>query len=795
MDTDGSSTSEEPYWCGRNCQYTYNVQSVLGTGAFGSVHLASITHHGGDLASLMGRRKSEKSPLAQWEALCYTTQIIDGVQYLHGNNIIHGDLKPGNVLVKPKDHHHSLLIGDLDAIIPMQQSNSNSQDFPSAFGTVRYTSPECLKKLFSLEYRDVGRKADIWSVGCIIHDLANCCFGIEDKMLANKGSLPVAFKDLNNIALATQIIAGYLPVIDDKIATPFEEMIIRCLEVDIKKRPFAADLMRDMRQLLGELSDLAGSQQERDDQCSVCGISGTQLNQNKEAAESMTEFDSTDLEDVLDNLTPLHAAVLRESVTDVQQILSESSTDVNAKRAGLTPLMLASCGRNPLIVQLLLDSPRIDVNAVALGFKSITALMISVWGLYGISEPSQISIVNLLLSHSKCDFTYKTDEGLSALSMACVRDNTAAVDCLLNEFRLEKYALDDLRLIWCFSELNSEMGRLMSMCLTKLRGLKPQEVQNILEDIHNDRAALLVAAMVKLTDIQEEANESLEALDHTINVLRLGKMAVGKFVGISDNETLVRKKQAEHNLLYVHDMCNYVSTVEKVRCDGDVEICIKKKYPVKMLCHPDILDIQSREGYEAIDGSGETIGEGDVVEILADYDTVAELQKGHGRMPGRLRKALGKTVLIRYFDVHGDACIVLADRCLPVNPRALRKVTTVLCGDGSSLKIEDKVRLLYTDSALKLLQTDEYGGWSDSLSELTGRTLTIANFLFLLDMESEVVKSVLIINGGSRIYYLNPEAVGRANLPEDDDCTIQPVIPNKKGRGATSSLMDQIFPS
>ncbi|XP_055356390.1 mitogen-activated protein kinase kinase kinase 19-like [Paramacrobiotus metropolitanus] len=285
---------------------------------------------GGDLASLLGSSKSKEYQLDQLEALCYVTQIIDGIQYLHDKKIIHGDLKPGNILlnnVKPEKHHHSLLIGDLDDLIPMQQSISNPSDFPTVHGSFRYTSPECLKKMGSQECDNLGRKSDIWSIGCIIHDLANCCFDVPDKILVKKGSPPLFTNGLSDYVFAMRIVDGYVPETDDRIFTSFKEMIKRCLEVDSRKRPSATELMR---LLLRELRELGVSQHEGAVQCSVCGMLNAQSNQSAECSEREIDINSTDdnrTEDAVDHLTPLNVTVLRESVRNVQEMPAQSPTD------------------------------------------------------------------------------------------------------------------------------------------------------------------------------------------------------------------------------------------------------------------------------------------------------------------------------------------------------------------------------------------------------------------------------------------------------------------------------------
>ncbi|XP_055344836.1 uncharacterized protein LOC129592747 [Paramacrobiotus metropolitanus] len=103
----------------------------------------------GDLEILLGRKKKDRmegtTPFSKKEALCYAVQIIEGVSFLHRNNITHGDLKHPNILVKyTKEWHPHLLIGDLDDLIQIENSIA-SRSITNICGSIRYMSPEMLR--------------------------------------------------------------------------------------------------------------------------------------------------------------------------------------------------------------------------------------------------------------------------------------------------------------------------------------------------------------------------------------------------------------------------------------------------------------------------------------------------------------------------------------------------------------------------------------------------------------------------------------------------------------------------
>ncbi|CAH2050079.1 unnamed protein product [Thlaspi arvense] len=88
-------------------------------------------------------------------------QILRGLKYIHSANIIHGDLKPSNLLLKANCDLKICNFG------PPRPSFENG--FIKERGFSRwYTAPELL--LNSSEYTAA---ADVWSVGCIYMELMN----------------------------------------------------------------------------------------------------------------------------------------------------------------------------------------------------------------------------------------------------------------------------------------------------------------------------------------------------------------------------------------------------------------------------------------------------------------------------------------------------------------------------------------------------------------------------------------------------------------------------------------------
>ncbi|KAJ7811097.1 kinase-like domain-containing protein [Mycena olivaceomarginata] len=89
----------------------------------------------------------------------FTSQILDGLIYLHAKGLIHGALKSSNILVEPTG---TCKIEGL--CCSETQIRDNSRAIP---GAIFWTAPEIIKT----QYKAYDSKADIWSLGCIVLEM------------------------------------------------------------------------------------------------------------------------------------------------------------------------------------------------------------------------------------------------------------------------------------------------------------------------------------------------------------------------------------------------------------------------------------------------------------------------------------------------------------------------------------------------------------------------------------------------------------------------------------------------
>ena len=111
----------------------------------------------GSIQEFLKTRKKITEP----EARRWLSQCVEGLQYLHANNVIHRDVKPGNIFL---DSDYRCKIGDFGLAFRI----APSQPGPSrTLGTPNYVAPEVIWP--ASKGCCYGFEVDIWSLGVTLY--------------------------------------------------------------------------------------------------------------------------------------------------------------------------------------------------------------------------------------------------------------------------------------------------------------------------------------------------------------------------------------------------------------------------------------------------------------------------------------------------------------------------------------------------------------------------------------------------------------------------------------------------
>ncbi|NNE45495.1 MAG: serine/threonine-protein kinase [Rhodothermales bacterium] len=101
-----------------------------------------------------------KGPLPLEDAISYASQIAEGLKVAHEAQVVHRDIKSGNIMLTKKG-----VVKILDFGLAKTTASTKLTQMGSTLGTVAYMSPEQAKG------EEVDRRSDIFSLGVILYEL------------------------------------------------------------------------------------------------------------------------------------------------------------------------------------------------------------------------------------------------------------------------------------------------------------------------------------------------------------------------------------------------------------------------------------------------------------------------------------------------------------------------------------------------------------------------------------------------------------------------------------------------
>jgi serine/threonine protein kinase len=108
---------------------------------------------------LIKRRKRLTEP----ESAYFMAQLIEAVSYMHGECVIHRDLKLGNLFLDKNNH---VKVGDLGLATRLASVDEKRQ---TICGTPNYIAPEVIQG--TKETRGHSFEVDVWSMGVILYTI------------------------------------------------------------------------------------------------------------------------------------------------------------------------------------------------------------------------------------------------------------------------------------------------------------------------------------------------------------------------------------------------------------------------------------------------------------------------------------------------------------------------------------------------------------------------------------------------------------------------------------------------
>ncbi|KAI0890143.1 kinase-like domain-containing protein [Annulohypoxylon maeteangense] len=106
-------------------------------------------------------------PLPELEARAITSQVLEGLKFMHENGFVHRDLKPGNIMVVTTGPEWFVKIADFGISKRRQQDVTSMHTLQ--MGTLGFAAPETMGFGLGSESRSYTAAVDLWSLGVCVY--------------------------------------------------------------------------------------------------------------------------------------------------------------------------------------------------------------------------------------------------------------------------------------------------------------------------------------------------------------------------------------------------------------------------------------------------------------------------------------------------------------------------------------------------------------------------------------------------------------------------------------------------
>eukprot|EP00112_Aurelia_sp_Birch-Aquarium-sp1_P006306 Seg1698.8 transcript_id=Seg1698.8/GoldUCD/mRNA.D3Y31 product="Serine/threonine kinase-like domain-containing protein STKLD1" protein_id=Seg1698.8/GoldUCD/D3Y31 len=174
----------------------------------------------GDLDRALKQKRAKSEALEEVILKKWFGQMLEAMVFVHKKGVIHRDLKPSNIFMTD---NLSISIGDFGVATIMGDARTRTR---TTVGSMNWMAPEVLE-------RPYDERTDIWSLGCILLEMATC--GFMDA--AQIGGT------LFQIKQSPQVLEDVLETVAKAYSADLCQVIRTMLRRNFQQRPSAQDLV------------------------------------------------------------------------------------------------------------------------------------------------------------------------------------------------------------------------------------------------------------------------------------------------------------------------------------------------------------------------------------------------------------------------------------------------------------------------------------------------------------------------------------------------------------------------
>lgn len=190
------------------------------------LHLLMEYCDGGDLATYLEHTVRKGHLLTEELILSWCRQLVNALHYCHTREqgkVLHRDLKPQNILLCGETRSR-IKLADFGLAKMLSPGQLMTQ---THVGTPYYMSPEVLAR------QEYNEKSDVWSLGCLIHEMMT-------------GQSPFAqAKSLNELCSMVKTFRSKT-IVSEHYTPELNALTIRMLSLDVRQRPSTEELKKSL---------------------------------------------------------------------------------------------------------------------------------------------------------------------------------------------------------------------------------------------------------------------------------------------------------------------------------------------------------------------------------------------------------------------------------------------------------------------------------------------------------------------------------------------------------------------